>query len=70
MQLKRLQRAYELLVANPKGNITISEIAYRIGFKSASHFSRTFTRHFHMAPRDARRVACEPAAISLTKEPT
>ncbi len=70
VQVKRLQRAYELLVADPTGRITISEIAYRIGFKSASHFSRTFTRHFHMAPSDARQVARAPAAIPLTKEPT
>lgn len=56
MQVKRLQRAYELLVADPKGHVTIAEIAYQVGFKNVSHFSRSFSRHFRMAPRDARRT--------------
>ncbi|MER9235684.1 helix-turn-helix transcriptional regulator [Mesorhizobium sp. M0622] len=57
MQVKRLQRAYELLVADPKGHLTVSEIAYRVGFKNVSHFSRTFSRHFGMAPREAHQLA-------------
>lgn len=61
MQVKRLQRAYELLVADPKGHLTVSEIAYQVGFKNVSHFSRSFSRHFGMAPRDARRIA-QPSA--------
>lgn len=56
IQARRLQRAYELLVADPGGAVTISEIAYRVGFKNASHFSRSFSRHFHVAPRDARQL--------------
>jgi AraC-like DNA-binding protein len=56
LQVKRLQRAYELLVADPKGHLTIAEIAYQVGFKNVSHFSRTFSRHFGMAPRDARQI--------------
>jgi AraC-like DNA-binding protein len=60
MQVKRLQRAYEILVADPKGHLTIAEIAYQVGFKNVSHFSRSFSRHFNMAPRDARRVAVPP----------
>jgi len=60
MQVKRLQRAYELLVADPKGHLTVSEIAYQVGFKNVSHFSRSFSRHFSMAPRDARRIASSP----------
>jgi AraC-like DNA-binding protein len=57
VQVKRLQRAYELLVADQKGHRTVSEIAYEVGFKNVSHFSRTFSRQFSMAPRDARRPA-------------
>ncbi|MDQ0391011.1 helix-turn-helix domain-containing protein [Labrys monachus] len=63
MQVKRLQRAYELLVADPKGRLTIAEIAYQVGFKNVSHFSRSFSRHFGTAPRDARRIAATPADI-------
>jgi AraC-like DNA-binding protein len=54
IQAKRLQRAYELLVADPKRSLTVSEIAYLVGFKNVSHFSRKFSNHFRIAPRDAR----------------
>jgi len=57
MQMKRLQRAYELLVTDSKGHLTVAEIAYRVGFKNVSHFSRAFSRHFGMAPRNARLAA-------------
>lgn len=54
--VRRLQRAYEILVGDPKKHLTIAEIAYRVGFKNVSHFSRSFSQHFGMAPRDARAV--------------
>src|SRR5260370_21966069 len=57
VQVKRLQRAYEILVGDPKGHRTVSEIAYEVGFKNVSHFSRTFSRHFRIAPRDARKLS-------------
>lgn len=57
VQLKRLQRAYELLVADQKGHRTVSEVAYEVGFKNVSHFSRSFSRQFRMAPRDVRSSA-------------
>jgi AraC-like DNA-binding protein len=46
-------------VADPGGRLTVSEIAYQVGFKNVSHFSRSFSRQFNMAPRDARRTAQE-----------
>lgn len=54
VQTKRLQRAYEILVADAAGRRTVSEVAYEVGFKNVSHFSRSFSRHFRIAPRDAR----------------
>jgi len=54
VQTKRLQRAYEILVADVAGRRTVSEVAYEVGFKNVSHFSRSFSRHFRIAPRDAR----------------
>ncbi|MGC4025333.1 MAG: helix-turn-helix domain-containing protein [Mesorhizobium sp.] len=54
IQTKRLQRAYELIVADPNGAFTVSEIAYLVGFQNSSHFSRVFGQHFAMTPRDAR----------------
>ncbi len=56
VQTKRLQRAYEILVADPKGHRTVSEVAYEVGFKNVSHFSRCFSRYFKVAPRDVRQV--------------
>lgn len=60
VQNKRLQRAYEILVADARGHRTIAEIAYQVGFKNVSHFSRSFSRHFRVAPRDVRHVALPP----------
>lgn len=51
---RRLQAAYELLVSDPGRGLAISEVAYRTGFRSVSHFSRSFSRHFQAAPRDIR----------------
>ena len=56
VQTKRLQRAYEILVADPRGHRTVSEVAYEVGFKNVSHFSRCFSRHFKIAPRDVRQM--------------
>jgi AraC-like DNA-binding protein len=70
VQVKRLQRAYEILVADPKGHRTISEVAYEVGFKNVSHFSRTFSRHFKIAPRDIRQMSdalCPAARPSRPK---
>lgn len=51
---RRLQAAYELLVGDARGGLAISEVAYRTGFRSVSHFSRSFSRHFQATPRDIR----------------
>lgn len=61
VQTKRLQRAYEILVADPKGHRTVSEVAYEVGFKNVSHFSRCFSRHFKVAPRDVRQPPTSPS---------
>lgn len=62
--VRRLQRAYELLVSDPKKHLTIAEIAYRVGFKNVSHFSRSFSQHYGMAPRDARGMTGSSALIA------
>jgi AraC-like DNA-binding protein len=70
VQVKRLQRAYEILVGDPKGHRTVSEIAYEVGFKNVSHFSRTFSRHFRIPPRDVRKLGCDSfPGIALTSAP-
>jgi AraC-like DNA-binding protein len=67
VQTKRLQRAYEILVADPKGHRTVSEVAYEVGFKNVSHFSRCFSRHFKVAPRDIRQT--HNASLQPTRRP-
>lgn len=47
----RLERASQLLAAKTG---TVSEIAYGVGFKSVSHFSRRFRDKFHCSPTDFR----------------
>lgn len=67
VQSKRLQRAYEILVADPHGRRTVAEVAYEVGFKNVSHFSRSFSRHFGIAPRDARQAVIQepqPAIVA------
>ncbi len=51
---KRLKIASRWLASSKPGDIPISEIAYRVGFKSPAHFSRMFKRVFNMGPREYR----------------
>jgi AraC-like DNA-binding protein len=51
---RRLVTCY-LDLCNPSfANLTITEIALRRGFNDASHFSRTFRKHFDRTPRSVR----------------
>ncbi len=43
----RLQRAAQLLM---KGENTIAEVAYKVGFSEPANFTRSFTRHFGKSP--------------------
>lgn len=45
----RLDRAAELMFDTPRPNM--QKIAAAVGFKSPSHFSRSFTQHFGACPR-------------------
>ncbi|TAK98461.1 MAG: AraC family transcriptional regulator [Rhodospirillaceae bacterium] len=51
---KRLKMASRWLASSKPGDISISEIAYRAGFKSPAHFSRMFKRVYEISPRDCR----------------
>ncbi|WLA52782.1 helix-turn-helix domain-containing protein [Bradyrhizobium elkanii] len=60
------------MVADPKGRRTVSEVAYEVGFKNVSHFSRCFSRHFKVAPRDVRQTPVappQPAASARSPQP-
>jgi AraC-like DNA-binding protein len=51
---QRLKMASRWLLSSRPGETSISEIAYRAGFKSSAHFSRMFKRAFNMSPREYR----------------
>jgi AraC-like DNA-binding protein len=51
---QRLAKAKEWLSTSDPCDISISEIAYGVGFKSPAHFSRMFKRVFGINPREFR----------------
>jgi AraC-like DNA-binding protein len=51
---QRLEKARSWLAASDPRDISISEIAYGVGFKSPAHFSRMFKRVFQQNPREYR----------------
>jgi len=54
---RRLREAADELVKFP--NLPVLDIAYGLGFKSASDFSRAFRRTYEMAPQDLRFIASQ-----------
>jgi len=54
---KRMKIAGWWLSSTAPGDISISEIAFRVGFKSPAHFSRMFKRVYQQGPREYR-CAC------------
>lgn len=51
IRMIRLQKAKELLYVE---DLTISEIAYRVGFKSPAYFSQIFKKTFGESPTESR----------------
>lgn len=51
---KRVEAASRWLASTDAGEISIAEIAFRVGFKSPAHFSRMFKRVHAMGPREYR----------------
>ena len=58
---QRLEKAKYWLSASDPRDISISEIAYGVGFKSPAHFSRMFKRVFKVNPREFRGECTEHA---------
>ena len=56
LQNARIEQAMKDLRQNPRGFQSITQIAYKHGFNSSSHFSRTFKRHSQLTPREYRRI--------------
>ncbi len=57
----RLERCGRALRDPALGHLTVTEIAFGAGFRDASHFSRTFRRHFGLPPSEYRRATGPPA---------
>lgn len=53
---RRLQRAAEQLGATESQRQSLLQMSLELGFKSQSHFSRTFTKRFGQSPREYRRA--------------
>ena len=49
IKVLRLKRARHLL---ENSELNVSEVAYSVGFKDLSHFSRSFTKEYNVKPSD------------------
>jgi AraC-like DNA-binding protein len=52
---RRLLRCHDLLMRPGPRPLSVTEVAYQLGFSSSSHFSTAFRRKFGMSPSDLRR---------------
>jgi AraC-like DNA-binding protein len=52
---RRLQRCYDVHAQRELNNLSVTEVAYRLGFNSSSHFSTAFRRKFGIRPSDVGR---------------
>ena len=48
----RMKKARELLVNEPQ--LSVKEVAERVGYVSEKHFSRTFKKYFQCSPSQVR----------------
>jgi AraC-like DNA-binding protein len=53
---RRLQRSYDVLTQPELVDSSITEVAYRVGFNSSSHFSTAFRRKFGIRPSDVKKT--------------
>lgn len=60
---QRLQKAKNWLCSTKAHEVSISEVAYSMGFKSPAHFSRMFKRVFKMNPREYRASTPQPPPV-------
>jgi AraC-like DNA-binding protein len=61
---QRLEKAKSWLSTSNPRDVSISEIAYGIGFKSPAHFSRMFKRAFNVNASEFRRKIQGPANVA------
>ena len=68
---RRLDQAFDALIALGPVRQSLAEVAYAHGFKSAAHFSRAFRTRFEIQPGRLRELALTGAAggLSVVKRP-
>ncbi len=57
---RRLERAGRLLTDPRQASRTVTDIAFSVGFKDASHFTRAFKNGQGLGPREYRRTYSGP----------
>lgn len=65
-QARRLDHAFDALIAPAPTGRTLAEVAYGHGFRSAAHFSRAFRTRFEIQPGRLREAAALGAAAGLS----
>ncbi|MGP0058587.1 MAG: helix-turn-helix domain-containing protein [Beijerinckiaceae bacterium] len=53
---RRLQRCYDDLIRPELRTLSVTQVAFRLGFNSSSHFSTAFRRKFGIRPSNLRHV--------------
>jgi AraC-like DNA-binding protein len=61
---RRLERAAALLADPGRAGLSITGIAFGVGFKDSSHFSRAFKDRYGVGPRDYRRDQGKSAPVT------
>lgn len=56
VQEQRLERAARLLADPGQASLSITDIAFGVGFTDTSHFTRAFRKRYGTSPRDYRRT--------------
>lgn len=64
----RLKTAHKWLSSTAPNEISIAEVAFRVGFKSPAHFSRLFKRVYEVCPREFRAQAAPEASNTSNKK--
>jgi transcriptional regulator GlxA family with amidase domain len=59
---ERLKIASRLLSSATSNDLSVSKVAYGMGFKSLAHFSRKFKAAFNMSPSEYRSMSRVDAA--------
>src|SRR5262249_39506799 len=68
---RRLDRAFDAILADRAKRHTLAAIGYRHGFRSDAHFGRAFRQRYGIAPGQLRELASsgETEGLSIVERP-